>query len=189
MNARGGVATYVPVPNPRHWKPIPGLAAVAGAAAPPPRSFPAPAPLPATSRSVMVHTLSADFAAATHIVSAPLPVPGPGEVLIERRWTGVNASDINFTSGRYFGGVKAATALLPFGAGFESVGVVAALGADVQGLSLGQPVATTTYGGFSEYAVEPWKMCVPVPEVGWCRLTASTPVLKAPMVSALKTVI
>jgi hypothetical protein len=25
-------------------------------------------------------------------------------------------------------------------------------------------VATTTYGGFSEYAVAPWKMCVPVPE-------------------------
>jgi NADPH:quinone reductase-like Zn-dependent oxidoreductase len=71
-----------------------------------------------------------------------------------------------YTSGRYFGGVKAATAMLPFDAGFESVGVVAAVGPGVEGLRPGQPVATTTYGGFSEYAVAPWKMCVPVPEVG-----------------------
>ena len=52
MNAGGGVATYVPVPNPRHWKPIPGLAAGA-AASQPKRSFPAPALLPAKSCSVM----------------------------------------------------------------------------------------------------------------------------------------
>ena len=48
--------------------------------------------------SAVVHTLSANFGAATKILSAPLPTPGAGEVLIERRWTGVNASDINFTS-------------------------------------------------------------------------------------------
>jgi NADPH:quinone reductase-like Zn-dependent oxidoreductase len=101
-------------------------------------------------------------------VSAPTPAPRRGEVLIERRWTGVNASDVNFTAGRYFGGAKKAAALLPFDAGFESVGVVAALGPGVAEahpeLAPGQPVATTTYGGFSEYAVAPAKLVVPVPE-------------------------
>lgn len=171
MNARGGVAAYVPIPNPRRWKPIEGILSHVGASTSSSTwtSFPAPAPLPASFRRVVVHTLSANFAAATKIVSAPLPTPGAGEVLIERRWTGVNASDINFTSGRYFGGVKAAAALLPFDAGFESVGVVAAVGPGGEvkgggGLKPGQPVATTTYGGFSEYAIAPCKMCVPVPE-------------------------
>ena len=171
MNAKGGVATYVPVPNPKHWKPVPGLArgrmesGLVGEKKTSPQSFPPPSPPPASFRRVVVHTLSADFAAATKIVSAPVPTPGAGEVLVERRWTGVNASDVNFTSGRYFGGVRAATKQLPFDAGFESVGIVAATGAgDTGGLVPGQPVATTTYGGFSEYATAPWKMCMPVPE-------------------------
>ena len=80
----------------------------------------------------------------------------------------LNASDVNFTAGRCFGGAKKAAALLPFDAGFESVGVVAALGPGVADahpeLAPGQPVATTTYGGFSEYAVAPAKLVVPVPE-------------------------
>jgi NADPH:quinone reductase-like Zn-dependent oxidoreductase len=117
---------------------------------------------------VVVHRLSSNFAAATRVVSAPTPVPREGEVLIERRWTGVNASDVNFTAGRYFGGARKAAELLPFDAGFESVGVVAALGPGVAEahpeLAPGQPVATTTYGGFSEYAVAPAKLVVPVPE-------------------------
>jgi hypothetical protein len=107
MNARGGFAAYVPVPNPRHWTRIPGLATGVDAANTQALAvFPAPPPPPPSFRRVVVHTLSADFAAATAIVSAPVPTPAAGEVLIARRWTGVNASDINFTSGRYFGGVK-----------------------------------------------------------------------------------
>ena len=45
---------------------------------------------------------------------------------------GVNASDVNFTSGRYFG-IKEATRRLPFPAGFEAVGAVAAVGPGVSG--------------------------------------------------------
>ena len=180
MNANGGVAAYVPTPNPKFWKPlrVDGLfenekprGETPRARAPPTsgrRRHPSPSPVPDASRRVVVHRLSSDFAAATRVVSAPTPVPKRGEVLIERRWTGVNASDVNFTAGRYFGGAKKAAALLPFDAGFESVGVVAALGPGVAeahpDLIPGQPVATTTYGGFSEYAVAPAKLVVPVPE-------------------------
>ena len=92
-----------------------------------------------------------------------MPQPAAGEVLIERRYTGVNASDVNFSAGRYFGGAKQAASKLPFDAGFESVGVVAAVGGGVK-LQSGQPVATLTYGGFSEYAVERAELVMPVPE-------------------------
>lgn len=173
MNAGGGVAAYVPTPNPKFWKPlrVDGLKSGRDATKPTKkaeRRHPPPSPVPDASRRVVVHRLTSDFAAATRIVSAPTPAPKRGEVLIERRWTGVNASDVNFTAGRYFGGAKKAAALLPFDAGFESVGVVAALGPGVADahpeLTPGQPVATTTYGGFSEYAVAPAKLVVPVPE-------------------------
>ncbi len=50
-----------------------------------------------------------------------------------RAYAGVNASDVNYTAGRYFGGAAAAEKRLPFDAGFESVGVVAALGPGVSG--------------------------------------------------------
>lgn len=81
-----------------------------------------------------VHTLSTDFRAATRIISERLPrqLP-PGHVLVRRAYAGVNASDVNYTAGRYFGGGAAARERLPFDAGFESVGVVAALGPGVSG--------------------------------------------------------
>ena len=182
MNANGGIAAYVPMPNPKFWKPLrvdgspvsPGPSGDAEESRTPPtsgrrlNSLSLPSPVPESYRRVEVHRLTSDFAAATRVVSAPTPSPKRGEVLIERRWTGVNASDVNFTAGRYFGGAKKAAALLPFDAGFESVGVVAALGPGVADahpeLAPGQPVATTTYGGFSEYAVAPAKLVVPVPE-------------------------
>ena len=40
--------------------------------------------------------------------------------------------DINYTAGRYFGSAEVAAKRLPFDAGFESVGAVAAAGPDVQ---------------------------------------------------------
>ena len=44
---------------------------------------------------------------------------------------GINASDINYTAGRYFGSAEVAAKRLPFDAGFESVGAVAAVGPEV----------------------------------------------------------
>ena len=174
MNARGGVAAYVPTPNPKYWKPVATPVSFSPRSTRPAgttktsHEFPPRRPLPESFRKVVVHTLTSDFAAATRIVIARTPVPKRDEVLIERHWTGVNASDVNFTAGRYFGGAKKAKNLLPFDAGFESVGVVVAVGPGVSEkypeLVPGRCVATTTFGGFSEYAVAPVKMVVPVPE-------------------------
>ncbi len=56
-----------------------------------------------------MHQLSSKFREAARIVTAPLPAggPAPGELLLRRVSVGVNASDINFTSGRYYGGSTA----------------------------------------------------------------------------------
>ena len=125
---------------------------------------PPTAPLPASFLKVRVARLSEDFAAATEVVSAPMPgaIP-PGHVLMRRLYAGVNASDINFTSGRYFGGAKAASARLPFDAGFEAVGVVAAVGEGCRGLSVGAPVAVMEFGAFSEYGIVEARKAIPLP--------------------------
>jgi NADPH:quinone reductase-like Zn-dependent oxidoreductase len=77
--------------------------------------------------------LSNDFRAATEVVQERVPHLKSGQVLVRRAFAGVNASDVNFTSGRYFGSPEQSAKLLPFDAGFEAVGVVAAVGADVKG--------------------------------------------------------
>ena len=81
-----------------------------------------------------MYRLSTDFREATRLVQQPLQLAAPrGKVLMRRLWAGVNASDINFTAGRYFGSVKESQKRLPFFAGFEAVGVVAAVGQGVTG--------------------------------------------------------
>lgn len=70
------------------------------------------------------------------MVKEKVPALPHGHVLIRRAYAGVNASDVNFTSGRYFGTPEQSKKLLPFYAGFESVGVVADLGPGVKGMLL-----------------------------------------------------
>lgn len=71
------------------------------------------------------------------MVSAVMPSSIPaGHVLIRIAFAGVNASDVNFSAGRYQASVAEAQAALPFDAGFEAVGAVAALGPQVSGGSL-----------------------------------------------------
>lgn len=101
-----------------------------GAAATAPAAAMVPVgPLPQSYRAWQVQKLSRDFRQATALVKLQLPAAVPkGSVLIKRLITGVNASDVNFTSGVYHGSQAAAQAELPFVAGFESVGVVAKAG-------------------------------------------------------------
>jgi NAD(P)-dependent dehydrogenase (short-subunit alcohol dehydrogenase family) len=155
-----------------------------------------PAALAVSYEALLVRRLSPRFAEATEVVTLQMP----HSVLIKRLVSGINASDVNFTSGKYHGSQKAAEAELPFVAGFESVGLVCKAGkasgifrsttstvslpckgtlecsaqilvavcctvraGHSAGLAVGQPVATLTYGGFSEYALEKARFVVPVP--------------------------
>ncbi|KAF2321211.1 hypothetical protein GH714_035584 [Hevea brasiliensis] len=120
-------------------------------------SFKAPTnlQLPQSFEKIVVHTLSHNFRNATRIVSTPLRLPiEPHQVLVKVIYAGVNASDVNFSSGRYFtGNNKDLGSRLPFDAGFEAVGIIAALGESVRDLKVGTPAAIMTFGSYAEFTV------------------------------------
>ncbi|KAH7517970.1 hypothetical protein FEM48_Zijuj09G0120800 [Ziziphus jujuba var. spinosa] len=120
--------------------------------------------LPRSFEKVVVHTLTHNFRKATRIVRTPLrlPIP-PHHVLVKVIYAGVNASDVNFSSGRYFSGNnKDLGSLLPFDAGFEAVGIIAAVGDSVTNLKIGSPAALMTYGSYAEFTMVPSKHVLPV---------------------------
>lgn len=120
--------------------------------------------LPQSFEKLVVHTLSNNFRSATSIVRVPLQLPiKPHHVLVKIIYAGVNASDINFSSGRYFSGnEKDIASRLPFDAGFEAVGIIAALGDGVKNLKVGTPAGLMTYGSYAEFTMVPAKHILPV---------------------------
>ncbi|KAF5727247.1 zinc-binding alcohol dehydrogenase domain-containing protein 2 [Tripterygium wilfordii] len=121
-------------------------------------------PIPQSFEKIIVHTLSHNFRAATSIVRRPLKLPIESrQVLVKIIYAGVNASDVNFSSGRYFSGSNQdVSSLLPFDTGFEAVGIVAAVGDSVNGLKVGTPAAVMTYGAYAEFIMVPSKHILPV---------------------------
>lgn len=88
----------------------------------------------------------------------PEPVPGPGEVLVDVAAAGVNYIDTYQRQGIY-------PLPLPFVAGLEGAGRVAALGDGVTGLAVGDRVAWfETQGSYAERVVMPATRTVPVPD-------------------------
>lgn len=74
---------------------------------------------------------------------------------------GINASDINYSAGRYDPSVKP-----PFDAGFEGIGEVVGLGLSASSrYTVGDAVAYFGSGAFAEYTVVPAEESVPVPSV------------------------
>lgn len=120
--------------------------------------------LPKSFEKIVVHTLSHNFRSATKIVRTPLSLPiKPGHVLVKIIYAGVNASDVNFSSGRYFSGNKNDLAsTLPFDAGFEAVGIIAAIGESVDNLKVGTPAALMTFGGYAEFTMVRARHILPV---------------------------
>ena len=128
-----------------------------------------------TFHAVEIATLGTDFSAVSKIVTKPMPplakLP-PGHALVRIAYAGVNASDVNYSAGRYHGGPSQARQALPLPAGLESVGVVAAVGPRLSSndqhsskpviLRPGTPVAALYYGGFAEYQVIPVHYLLPV---------------------------
>jgi NADPH2:quinone reductase len=93
------------------------------------------------------------------LAELPVPVPGPGEVLIRVRACGINFADTLLAAGRY-----QEKPALPCAPGLEVCGVVEAAGAGAEP-ALGLRVAAYVgVGGLAEYLVAPASRCVPVPE-------------------------
>ncbi|XP_077213212.1 ARP protein (REF) [Tasmannia lanceolata] len=120
--------------------------------------------IPESFEKIVVHTLTHNFRNATKIVRTQLSFAiKPQHVLVKILYAGVNASDVNFSSGRYYrGNDKETASRLPFDAGFEAVGLIAAVGDSVKDLRIGTPVALMTFGGYAEFLMVPSKHILPV---------------------------
>jgi NADPH2:quinone reductase len=93
------------------------------------------------------------------LADVPVPTPGPRDVLIHQTVAGLNFIDVYMRSGTY-------KVELPFVVGREGAGTIAAIGAEVTDLKVGDRVAYclgATPGGYAEFAVVPAAQAVPVP--------------------------
>ncbi len=91
------------------------------------------------------------------LVDLPIPLPGPGQVLIRIEAAGLNFIEIYFRKGQY----KTA---LPVVLGSEAAGTVEELGPGVQGFKAGELVASVSVmGSYAEYALAPAAQLVKVP--------------------------
>jgi NADPH2:quinone reductase len=92
------------------------------------------------------------------VEDVPVPVPGPGEVLIKVEAAGVNFIDVYHRTGLY-------PQQLPLTLGREAAGTVERVG---EGVSICRPgdrvVSEGVPGAYAEYAVAPADRVVPVPD-------------------------
>lgn len=95
------------------------------------------------------------------ITDAPVPEPGPGQVLVRVNAAGVNIADLSQANGTFRGGPQP-----PYLAGFEATGNVVKLGEGVTNVALGAEVIGVGAGAFAEYMVLPAAAAVPLPP-GW----------------------
>ncbi len=141
--------------------------------------------IPKTMKAARLHGIR-----DIHTDEVPRPEPGPGEVLLKMAAVGVCGSDVHYYLD---GGIGDAVIAAPITMGHEPSAYVAALGAGVEGLEIGQLVAIEPAipcghcemcltghpnlcpnvrfcgtppidGVFSDYAVMPADNCVPLPE-------------------------
>ncbi|KAM8782143.1 prostaglandin reductase 3 isoform 1-T1 [Rhynchonycteris naso] len=118
--------------------------------------------IPSAMQKLVVTRLSPNFREAVTLRrDCPVPLPGDGDLLVRNRFVGVNASDINYSAGRYDPSVKT-----PFDVGFEGVGEVVALGLSASArFTVGQAVAYMAPGSFAEYTVVPARITTLIPSV------------------------
>jgi NADPH2:quinone reductase len=89
----------------------------------------------------------------------PVPVPGPGQVLVKVAFAGVNRPDVIQRRGLYPPPPGASP--IP---GLEIAGEVVALGDDIADVMLGQRVcALVSGGGYAEYCLAMADHCLPLP--------------------------
>jgi len=89
----------------------------------------------------------------------PVPAPGPGDVLVRVSAAGVNRPDLMQRQGLYPPPPGASD--IP---GLEIAGTVAAVGAGVAGLAVGDAVcALVSGGGYAEWCLAAEPLCLPIP--------------------------
>jgi len=113
--------------------------------------------IPATMRQVRFE--GAGGPEVIRLENAPVPEPGPRQVLIEVAAAGVNRPDCIQRAGAYPPPPGASE--IP---GLEVSGRIVALGAGVESLRIGDEVcALLSSGGYAEYCVAEEALCLPIP--------------------------
>lgn len=108
----------------------------------------------------ITHNTFGDPADVLQVTEKKIPTPGPGQVRIRVTLATIHNHDLWTVKGSY-GFVPD----LPAAAGTEAVGIVDALGEGVEGLQVGQRVASgTSFGIWAEYALVDASGLIPVPE-------------------------
>lgn len=88
------------------------------------------------------------------------PVPGPGQVVVDMKAAGVNYPDTLLIQGKY-----QFKPSLPFAAGSELAGIVAAVGEGVQNVKVGDAViGFCRYGAFAEKVLVEACQTIPLPK-------------------------
>lgn len=102
---------------------------------------------------------------------APVPTPGPGEVLIAVAAAGINRPDVLQRLGQH--PPPPGVTEVP---GLEAAGKVAALGESVHDIAIGDEVcALLAGGGYAEYCVASATQCLPIPHAYTMEEAAALP--------------
>lgn len=108
----------------------------------------------------LIHSEFGDPAQVLSVEELPVPEPGPREVRLRVVLATIHNHDLWTVRGTY--GYKPE---LPARAGTEAVGIVDAVGSEVEGIEVGQRVATGgTFGAWAEYVIAKAGAVVPVPD-------------------------
>ncbi|KAG0747637.1 hypothetical protein G6F57_007566 [Rhizopus arrhizus] len=117
---------------------------------------------PISFRKLQAFDISNDFSKVTRVVTVDyqdlVHQLKKNQVIVKNLYVGINASDVNFTNGKYIADIKP-----PFDVGFEALGQIVAVGADIPQERIGSFIIYTQYGAFSEYCPVVLKAAIPVP--------------------------
>ncbi|KAI9486873.1 MAG: orotate phosphoribosyltransferase [Benjaminiella poitrasii] len=115
-----------------------------------------------TFRKLQAFEVGNDFSKVTKVVTVNYNEMAqnlkPNNVIIKNFYVGINASDVNFTNGKYIPGIKP-----PFDVGFEALGEIVAVGSNVSKDVVGSFVIYTQYGAFAEFVEISQKAVISVP--------------------------
>lgn len=114
--------------------------------------------IPKHCRKLVSVSLSSRFREAVQLQTVPIPCAEAQELLVRVRYAGINASDINWSAGRYIPGIEP-----PFDTGFEGIGRVVEVGNKCKGFQVGDPVMFMHSGAFSEYMTLPYRRATLIP--------------------------
>jgi NADPH2:quinone reductase len=116
------------------------------------------------------------------VQAVPRPTPGAEEVLVRVRAATLNRADLGVAAGGSHGAMGGAGTIL----GLDFAGEVAAVGAAVKGVAVGDRVTCSGAGGYAEYAIADASRVQKVPDrnMSW-EEAATLPVALATMHDAL----